>query len=208
MLRPLLKQINLLRCKSWDFVHGVKTCGETPITSLDFQSENKDPRLEYQSHHPRILYDMLATLKIEHRRFTFVDYGCGKGRVLLVAAAFPFHKIAGVEFAPQLAEIAQRNLKNYRCGARKCGDMKVFAMDATDFALAPEPLVLFFYSPFTGAVMEKVIANIEESCRQFPRELYVLFTGKETMREKAFGSLPQYRRLRRELYFDLYQRLP
>jgi SAM-dependent methyltransferase len=204
----LLKKVNHFRCKVWDFFHGVETCGEIPLTSLDFRSEHKTPGLEYQSHHPKILREILSALNIKHERYTFIDYGCGKGRALLVAAEFPFHRIVGVEFAPQLAEIAKQNLRNYRCGQPKCRDVTVLAMDAADFELPREPAVLFFFSPFKGSVMESVVENIEASLRSFPRELFVLFSGVPVMRERAFGSRSQYRRLRRERHFDVYQHLP
>jgi predicted RNA methylase len=203
-----LRKINDLRCKTWDLVHGVQTCGEVPITSFEFKSEHKNPGLEYQSHHPKILRRMLLALNIEHERYTFVDYGCGKGRVLLVAAEFPFHTIVGVEFVPQLALIAKQNLKSFRGAQRKCKDVTVLTMDATEYELPPEPAVLFFFSPFTGAVMEKVVEDIENSLRCSPRDLFVLFTGIPVMRDRAFGSRQQYKRLRRERYFDVYQRLP
>ncbi|HTC47245.1 MAG TPA: class I SAM-dependent methyltransferase [Candidatus Aquilonibacter sp.] len=205
LLSFALKKINNARCTTWDLVHGVQTCGEIPLTSLDFKSENKNPGLEYQSHHPTILHQMLSALNIEHERYAFIDFGCGKGRVLLVAAGFPFRKIVGVEFAPQLAEDARRNLKNYRVKRMRCKDLSVLTMDATEYELPSEPGVLFFYSPFTGAVMEKVVANIEDSLRRSPRELFVLFTGVPAMRERAFGIRPQFKRLTRERYFDVYQ---
>ena len=37
----------------------------------------------------------------------FVDFGCGKGRVLLLAAGFGFARITGVEFAKELCDIAK-----------------------------------------------------------------------------------------------------
>jgi SAM-dependent methyltransferase len=204
MLSGLLKKVNDLRCRAWDLIHGVETCGEIPLSSLDFTSENKSPGLEYQSHHPKVLRHMLSVLDIQHERYCFIDFGCGKGRVLLVAEAFPFRRILGVEFAPQLAEIARHNLRNYR-GHRMCRDVTALTMDATEYELPREPAVLFFYSPFVGPVMEKVVANIEDSLRRHPRELFILFTGVTGMRERAFGSRPLFEKIRRERYFDVYR---
>ena len=44
------------------------------------------------------------------RDFTFIDLGCGKGRVLLMASDYPFKKIIGVEFMPELHRAAQKNI--------------------------------------------------------------------------------------------------
>jgi len=204
VLRLLLKGLNHWRCKSWDVLHGVETSGEIPLSSLDFKSEHKNPGLEYQSHHPRILRQIVSALDIEHEQFTFVDYGCGKGRVLLVAAEFPFKRVVGVEFAPQLAQAAERNWKASRGLRKKCKDVSVLTMDATEYRLPPGPLVLFFYSPFLGTVMQRVVENIELSFKDSPREIFILFTGIEIMRERAFGARPRCKRLRRERYFDVY----
>src|SRR6516164_8514420 len=35
----------------------------------------------------------------DHSQFTFIDFGSGKGRVLFVAAEYPYRRIQGVEFA-------------------------------------------------------------------------------------------------------------
>lgn len=206
-LAAALKGLNDLRCRLWDFRHGVDTCGEIPLTSYDFQSDNKAPGLEYHSHHPQILRDTFKALSIQHERYTFIDFGCGKGRALLVAAEFPFRKIVGLEFAPQLAQIAQNNVKSYRGSHRNCQDLEVLCIDATSYALPPEPQVLYFYSPFTGSVMERVVANIDRSLKIWPRDLFVLFSGVFIMRDRAFGKRPQYQQLRRERYFDLYRHL-
>src|SRR5215472_13796029 len=147
-LKPALRAIGGMRCKVWDRIHGVDTCGDIPLADLDFQSQNKAPGLEYQSHHPRLLRMFLEAVQIDYGDYTFVDFGCGKGRVLLIASEFPFRKIIGVEFAVPLAEIAKRNLASYRSRTQKCRDISVLAMDAVHYELPEEPEVLFFFSPF------------------------------------------------------------
>jgi hypothetical protein len=45
--------------------------------------------------------------------FTFIDLGSGKGRALLMASAYPFKRIIGVEFMPELHRVAQENIRKY-----------------------------------------------------------------------------------------------
>jgi len=205
-LTPFLRMINRARCHLWDLAHGVATCGEIPLANLDFQSESKAPGLEYQSHHPRLLRAFLESLVLDYEKFTFIDIGCGKGRVLLVASEFPFRRIIGVEFAGQLADAARRNLVSYRSRTQKCRDIEVLTVDAVDYRLPEEPEVLYFYSPFPPAVRERVFQNIETSFQQCPRDLFVLFSGMLAVRDRAFEALPQYERLRRDRYVDVYRR--
>lgn len=195
-----------MRCKAWDLLHAVDTCGDVALVDLDFQSENRIAGLEYQSHHPRLLRAFLEGLSLDYEKYSFVDFGCGKGRVLLVASEFPFRRIVGVEFAVPLADVAKRNVLRYRSRAQKCGDIAVTAMDAVQYELPEEPEVLYFYSPFPPAVMEQVFQNIESSLQKCPRDLYVLFSGVLSARDRAFGCRPQYERLRRERHVDVYRR--
>jgi len=204
-LKPVFKTIGNARCRAWDVIHGVDTGGEIPLLDLNFENKHKTPGLEYQSHHPAIIRAGLRSLEIRHQDFTFVDFGCGKGRVLLVASEFPFRRIIGVEFAPQLAEAARQNLKTYRAKNQKCLEIEAITGDATAYELPPEPQVLYFYSPFALSVMEKVVHNIEVSLQKSPRDLLVLFSGVLGMRDGTFGSRPQYERLQRGRYFDLYR---
>ncbi len=204
-LKPLLKAVSNARCRAWDLIHGVDTCGDIPLVTLDFQNKNKTAGLEYQSHHPRIIRAGLMSLKILYQDYTFVDFGCGKGRVLLVASEFPFRRIIGLEFAPQLAETARGNLKSYRATNRKCFEIEAITADAIEYELAHEPQVLYFYSPFARGVMDQIVQNIENSFQKSPRDLLVLFSGVLNMRDSAFGSRPQYERLLRGRYVDVYR---
>src|SRR5438552_13937135 len=47
----------------------------------------------YQPTEPSLFHEMLKALKIDFREFTFIDLGSGKGRVLLMAANYPFRRI-------------------------------------------------------------------------------------------------------------------
>ncbi len=205
LLKPVFKTINHARCRAWDFAHGVDTCGEIPLTSLDFESRNKAPGLEYQSHHPEIIRSSLGMLPIAYENYTFIDYGCGKGRVLLVALEFEFRKIVGLELAPQLAEIAKRNVQRYRSGKENRSVIEVLTADATDYSLEAEPQVLYFFSPFTLSLMGQILDNIEASVQRSPRDLLILFSGMMARRDSAFGGRARFERLRRERYVDLYR---
>lgn len=54
---------------------------------------------------------MLDRLDIRGAAEVFLDYGSGKGRALIMAAQYPFRRILGVEFSPQLSLIASQNIE-------------------------------------------------------------------------------------------------
>jgi SAM-dependent methyltransferase len=204
-LKPVLKKINNARCAAWDLIHDVDTCDETAIHDMDFQNKNKTAGLEYHSHHPAIIRAGLRALPIRHEDYTFIDFGCGKGRVLLLASELPFRKIIGLEFAPQFVEIARRNLQSYRSSRQRRSNIEVIAGDATEYELEPERQVLYFYSPFSPSVLDQIVQRIEDSFQRSPRDLLVFFSGVVWMRERGFGSRPQYERLSRQSHMDIYQ---
>jgi SAM-dependent methyltransferase len=119
---------------------------------------------------------LLASLPIQPEEFTFVDFGAGKGRALLLAAERPFRRVVGVEFSAQLAEIARHNLERY-IGPLQCSDVDVVVADAVDFELPDGPVVAFFFNPFGESVMRVVAGNLARSVARSPRPVWVILTG-------------------------------
>src|SRR5690349_20603681 len=59
----------------------------------------------------------------------FIDFGCGKGQVLALAARFPFGKVIGLDLSPSLIAIAQRNMDRIRAKSR-CRDIQLVEQNA------------------------------------------------------------------------------
>jgi SAM-dependent methyltransferase len=120
---------------------------------------------------PRLLEGIDADLS----SFGFVDFGCGKGRILLLASNYPFKEITGVEFSPELAGVAERNVSIYRSAEQHCQAIRVVTGDAAEFAIPEGPLVCYFYNPFGENVMRKVVANLMESMQRDPRDMLLIY---------------------------------
>ena len=137
---------------------------------------------------------ILESLPIDVRDFVFIDFGAGKGRMLLLAAELPFKRIVGVEFSPALFEILERNLATYRNPQRRCHNLSGMLQDATQFPLPAEPLVLLFHHPFGAPVFEQMIERIEQSLSQTPREVWVIYYDPQCAR--LFDECGQFERWR------------
>jgi predicted RNA methylase len=124
---------------------------------------------------PSIFYQAFARLPIDFKGFTFIDLGAGKGRIVLLASNFPFRRVLGVEFVPELQAIATQNIARYRPPARQCDDVECILGDACDFVFPSGPLVIFMWNPFAGPVFERVIENLDQSLRRDPREVYLVY---------------------------------
>ncbi len=118
--------------------------------------------------------DYLQRLPKEH---VFLDYGCGKGRVVVVAATHPFRRILGIERSAGLCEKARQNVARANPHLR-CGEVVVIQADAQGFAVPDDISVVFFFNPFVGPVMEAALAKLESSIRCRPRLVTIFYLHK------------------------------
>lgn len=104
-----------------------------------------------------------------------LDYGSGKGRTVIWAAArYRFRRVIGVELDAPLHASAQANLARWK-GPRLCDKVELVCADATEFQVPDDVTVIYFFNPFTGGVFEKVLRKIQESIDRNPRELVILY---------------------------------
>ena len=99
-----------------------------------------------------------------------VDFGCGKGGVLISLSKFPFAKIVGVEIDPELIDIANRNLRRLRIN-----NVTVECCDAAAFKPLEEFNYFYFFDPFPCVVMRDVLKNIEQSLLARPRKVTLIY---------------------------------
>jgi hypothetical protein len=173
----------------FDEEHGVETSRHVKLSELEIESPNFAFGIEYSPVMPSRFRAAMECLAIDHRRFTFVDLGSGKGRPLLMAATlWPFRQVIGVEFSEELHRAASRNIAEFK-GVLRCPEVQSVREDATEFRFPNEPLVVFMYNPFVGRTMIQVLRNLEESARSFPREIYVVYVHPKMAQEFAASPL-------------------
>ncbi|HRB82181.1 MAG TPA: class I SAM-dependent methyltransferase [Nitrospira sp.] len=161
----------------FDRKYGVETAEHIPLNRLGIESQNVNEGNYYAPTSPKIFNEMMPHLNIRHEQFTFVDIGCGKGLVLLLASTYPFRRIIGVEFSAELSAIASNNLAAYVGEHSKSREVHCLCMDAVDYEFPLEPLVIYFYNPFKGTVLERVAANIARTIADHPRDLFVVYNN-------------------------------
>lgn len=131
-------------------------------------------------------YGALAEI-LGHERFTpedsFVDIGCGHGRVLayLQDSGFP-GKIAGIELDPEVAAFAQSWAKRYDRIEVVCGD--ALEQDLSRYN------VFYLWKPMLADFFRKFVARLEESASRPVRMYYLtdfdtagFLTGRPGWRE-------------------------
>lgn len=156
------------RFHEWRF--GVETDGGATPQQLGFS----DPACRlYEATDYATLFRLLGRMPWQEGRELFIDFGCGKGRVLLVAAMQPVRRVIGIELSPALSAIARRNILRAQRRLR-CRDVEVITCSAEAYVIPPAPLTIFFWNPFAGEILERVLENIHTSHRERPRRVRVI----------------------------------
>ncbi len=91
---------------------------------------------------------------------TFIDIGCGKGRVVMLASDAPFRHVMGVELNPHLAAAAQQNLAIWTAAPHSCPNITVLHADALTFPFPETPVLLYLYNPFDAHVMQLLLDRL------------------------------------------------
>lgn len=174
----------------FDTLHGVDT-GAVALGLQGVTGPNRDAGIPYDPSPWRTVARSLRMAGLPTPSgFTFVDIGCGKGKVLLEAMTFPFVRIIGIEFSPYLCEIARRNVNSARSLRRRCIHVEIVCADAVAWIPPPdEPLVLFFANPFHFTVMGPVLCNIVESYKHHRRPVYMIFYRASSSVENINNTL-------------------
>jgi hypothetical protein len=129
--------------------------------------------LPYYPTEPKLLRWVFRSLPIDFREYSFIDFGSGKGRVLVSAARYAFIQVIGVEYSSQLHEQALNNIRSAR--HLKCCKVRSICVDAAQFTIPKTPCVLYFYNPFKATIMERVLSNVRTSLMCFPRPLFIAY---------------------------------
>jgi predicted RNA methylase len=148
---------------AFDEKFGVDTSAAVPLWKLKIPSRHARAGSNYQTISADNIERVLGKVP---SRLPLIDLGCGKGRVLIIAHRLGFHPVTGVEFSPELAEIALQNLST--CGIPG----RVLCCDAADVDF-PSDCVIFMYNPFDSHVMEEVARKIRESTSR----IYVVYVN-------------------------------
>jgi len=169
-------KIGILHAESicFDMRYGTDTWRRVPLSRLTISSELQSHGTNYDGSPVSALRRALRVAQVSASD-VFVDFGCGKGRALLIAAEFPFRKVLGIEFSEELCHIAEKNIQCYRNRRRVASSISVLCRDAASCVIEDDWNMFFFFNPFDGIVMKRVMQNIEASLTRTRRPIQVLY---------------------------------
>ena len=175
---------------------GISTGGRVDLEQLGLA--HKD-RLYYKPSRWLTLRRVLRKRDISEDD-VFIDFGSGKGRVVLGAARYPFKRVIGVELSDALNSVARQNLERLR-GRLACDDVHLVTSDALEYEIPDDVTIAYFYNPFTGATFASVLDRLLRSVDRNPRRLQIVYgnpvehdavmaTGRVKLVKKARGLRP------------------
>jgi len=112
----------------------------------------------------------------------FIDFGSGKGRVLILAGMYPIGSVIGVELSPLLSAVARKNIQRARQRLH-CKSIEVITMDVTTYQLPSDATILYFQNPFSGVILDAVLEKIKSSLVAAPRRITMVTNSHTALAE-------------------------
>ena len=168
------RALSALQERLFDLRYGTDTVTHVPLQSLTIAGPNADEGTPYEPTRLRPFRRLMRTLSLPPGS-GFVDFGCGKGRVLLLAAGFGFARITGVEFAKELCDIARKNAALYQ---RKTGlhtAIRIVEADAAGYEIPADDNFFYMFNPFSATLVKRIIQNIAQSVAKNDRRVFIIY---------------------------------
>lgn len=170
--------------------YSLNTMGTDNLLGL----EEKGIDISHATMYMPATYGLLEQLFREHHIKSckhLLDIGCGKGRIMAVAAQHHFKKISGIEISKSFCLDAEENM----AGIQKTYPTLQYSIinnDAFYYDIPPGVDCIFLFNPFDEIILEGVMNNIEESVRKKPRDLVIAYLNPvhdEVIREMGFSRV-------------------
>lgn len=180
----------------FDLVRGTSTTSPSSFDASGVAAQAAVDGVRYQGVSPQTTRQLLDLIPSAARRAVFIDYGCGKGRAIIIAAESGFSHLIGVECNHQLAVACRRNLK--RSSATNAAVLCcVHEGNAAEFQPPPRPLVAFLYNPFRGETLRRVIDRLRGHALLGGHSVWVAYVNpveRESFVEAGFRLHGELRR--------------
>jgi len=176
------------------------------LADLTIRGPNREHGHDYRPTPCQLFEWTLGAIDYDFSKLTFVDYGAGKGRVLLLASEHPFAAVGGIEFAEELHDNAEMNIAQYPRSRMRCRNVECVLEDASLVGPPDGEAVHYFFNPFSREVFAEVLQNIVVSYRHKPRRLYLILVdpvATDLVDESgvfARVELPAHERLKARLF--------
>jgi len=158
--------------------YGSNTFIPVELKDLTITNGDKKKASRYEAVSFYMLEKLLSAFQKVSGITSITDLGSGKGRVLMVAPHFGFKEITGIDFAKELCQQANMNMREKEKEFPNI-KWKVLNENVEDYDLTRQDSVFFMFNPFTEVVLKKFLEKLDHSCQQFPRSVYFLYASPQ-----------------------------
>ena len=138
------------------------------------------------------------------KKLNFVDIGCGKGKVLLIASLFGFKKISGIDIHQKLLKISKKNISIFQKTTKKKININLTRIDARHYNIENDN-VFYFFNPFSHVVLNVILRAIKKNNK---KETYIIYCAPKT---DNYILNSQFKKIAQETYnthsFVLYKKI-
>lgn len=152
----------------------VPTAKTVPLSQVRVPHQLRRTGHDYRPTPWHVFHWAMSMIPESFERFAFVDYGAGRGRVLLMASQYPFDKVTGAEIAAELHQDCILNIAQFSRSYMKCRDVMCEHLSALRLDIPDQETVFYFHNPFDHSMFERIVEQIVRSYRQDPRRFYIV----------------------------------
>ncbi len=181
----------MLQHQRFDLKYQLDTQTPVQLANLETAAPGAKFAHRYQGTPIAILHRIIRRLKLDRQRFTFIDLGSGKGRVLLIAAQYPFKSVIGVEFSKTLHDIALSNIGKFIGAGATHTNVDSINCDAGEFDFSEiGDKIVFCYNPFGADLMLRVLDNLDAPARKPGETIFAYLGGMPTTVSQKLSRFP------------------
>lgn len=163
----------------------------------NISSENLLHASIYQATNYFLIEKAIEYLKSEKANRGLVDFGCGKGRVLVVAAYYGFKNITGIDFSNRLCAEADANVEKIKPFFPDVA-FNVICSDAVLYKIEKDKNCFFFFNPFDEVVLLTIVKKILFFLKETPGKVYVIYVNpvhKDVFQSAGFTEEYFYKKM-------------
>lgn len=163
---PRLPILYFLNAHLFDLQHRTDTHVWLPKDRYESRPENFEHGVLYMSSWTREIkrsFNALRELADDLDTFTFIDIGCGKGKVVLLwrkllARSGIRQAVYGVDYYPPFIRIAQENSRKMFSHSGNFLHVDATTLDYSRFG---KKLIVYLYNPFGEVILRKVLHGVK-----------------------------------------------
>lgn len=176
--------------------YGISTTGIDDLSASVAKDEREHASI-YQPANYFIAEKLFNELDKNDLDGTFLDVGCGKGRILAMAAFYGFKEITGIDFSAQLCHEAIQQSFLIEEKIRQA-EITIECVDARQFEIPAAVSVIFMFNPFDELVMADFMKQVQRTLHHNPRKIKILYANpvcRKQLLDAGFNEIFNFRKL-------------